>query len=128
MREFASFVFYGYVFISIIQLIGHFNYDEAPTSVSCVKHKARKVHSANDRTYGFTISNILFCNIDFQGFLVAVSGFACYFAVGVKHIQIGIQPSEVEEEQLLPTGCVSIVLSFVYLFDSVLTVMLSLKE
>ena len=37
MREFASFVFYGFVFISVIQLIGHFNYDEAPTSVSCVK-------------------------------------------------------------------------------------------
>jgi len=32
MREFGSFVFYGFVFISIIQLIGHFNYDEAPTS------------------------------------------------------------------------------------------------
>ena len=60
--------------------------------------------------------------------MIAVSGFACYLAVGVKHIQLGIQPSEVEEEQLLPTGCVSLVLSFVYLFDSVLTVMLSLKE
>jgi len=94
MREFGSFVFYGFVFISIIQLIGHFNYDEAPTS----------------------------------GFLIAVSGFACYLAVGVKHIQLGIQPNEVEEEQLLSTGCVSLVLSFVYLFDSVLTVMLSLKE
>ena len=34
MREFGCFVFYGFVFISIIQLIGHFNYDEAPTSVS----------------------------------------------------------------------------------------------
>ena len=80
------------------------------------------------KTYDFSILNILWCNIDFQGFLIAVSGFACYLAVGVKHIQLGIQPNEVEEEQLLSTGCVSLVLSFVYLFDSVLTVMLSLKE
>jgi len=94
MREFGAFVFYGFFFVSLIQLIGHFNYDNAPTSE----------------------------------FLIALSGFVCYLAVGAKHIQIGIQPSEQEEKQLLPTGCVSLELSFVFLFDSILTVMLSLKE
>ena len=34
MREFGAFVFYGFFFISLVQFIGHFNYDTAPTSVS----------------------------------------------------------------------------------------------
>ena len=129
MREFGAFVFYGFFFISLVQLIGHFNYDNAPTSVSFKTNRA-KVLKVNRNIINWLKWERQFLNniSIFQGFLIAVSGFACYLAVGAKHIQLGIQPSEQEEEQLLPTGCVSVVLSFVFLFDSILTVFLSMKE